>query len=410
MVLEQLKDDWVITDKHLIRRHFLPRNQAFVPTEENCPIPPRFLHKNRVTHSAGRDLNDKWTRPSANRKLLQECWWTASTQFKIQTPWRSQAYDAFMAESDGFETINAVAEGPISERYMSLADRKLFTEAKQKELESFFNNQVWHFAPAGEADPQRVLKARFLLNWTKNADGSPRAKARLIVQGFRDPDALNGTLNNASPTLTRLSRNFILSVATMQELDLFTADITTAFLQGKEFPDGSERVIWIKLPRDCERLLGLEGDHGQLMKLTKPMYGLCDAPRAWFEEATERILEVGGGKIVQHPLDACLFMAYSEGPSDACPSPKLLGMFGLHVDDLFGCFHPTDKVAKDLQNKIHKSFSFREWIVGDKLEYCGSTVVKTGDKHWKVSHERHMAKQKIITVALQKSDFIKIYQ
>ena len=146
-------------------------------------------------------------------------------------------------------------------------------EAKQKELESFFNNQVWHFAPSSEADPQRVLKARFLLNWKKNADGSPRAKARLIVQGFRDPDALNGTLNTASTTLTRLSRNFILTVATMQKFDLFTADITTAFLQGKEFPDRSDRVIWIKLPRDGERLLGLEGDHGQLMKLTKPMYG-----------------------------------------------------------------------------------------------------------------------------------------
>lgn len=282
---------------------------------------------------------------------------------------------------------------------MSLADRKLFTEAKQKELESFFNNQVWHFAPSSEADPQRVLKARFLLNWKKNADGSPRAKARLIVQGFRDPDALNGTLNTASPTLTRLSRNFILTVATMQNYDLFTADITTAFLQGKEFPDGSDRVIWIKLPRDGERLLGLEGDHGQLMKLTKPMYGLCDAPRAWFEEATERILEVGGGKIVQHPLDACLFMAYSERPGDSCPSPRLLGMFGLHVDDLFGCFDPNDKVAKDLQEKIKKSFTFREWIVGDKLEYCGSTVAKINENHWKVSHEKYMAKQKPISIA-----------
>ena len=295
--------------------------------------------------------------------------------------------------------MNSVAEGPINERYMSLADRKLFTEAKQKELESFFNNQVWHFSPASEADPQRVLKARFLLNWKKHADGSPRAKARLIVQGFRDPDALNGTLNTASPTLTRLSRNFILTVVTMQSFNLFTADITTAFLQGKEFPDGSDRVIWIKLPRDGERLLGLEGEHGQLMKLTKPMYGLCDAPRAWFEEATERILQVGDGRIVQHPLDACLFMAYEEKPTDACPSPKLLGMFGLHVDDLFGCFHPTHPVSKEIQDKIHQSFSFREWIMEDKLEYCGSTVTKLEDNYWRVSHEKYMGKQKPITIA-----------
>eukprot|EP00434_Breviolum_minutum_P021113 symbB.v1.2.018628.t1/scaffold1494.1/size117378/12 len=391
IVLDDVNDDWIINDKYLIHRHFLPRNEAYVPSEETCPIPLKYLHKNRTTHSAGRILHDKWTRPSKNRQL-HECWWTCSTRFKIQTPWRSQAHANFAEKSEGFETVNSVAEGPINERYMSLADRKLFTEAKQKELESFFNNQVWHFSPASEADPQRVLKARFLLNWKKHADGSPRAKARLIVQGFRDPDALNGTLNTASPTLTRLSRNFILTVATMQSFNLFTADITTAFLQGKEFPDGSDRVIWIKLPRDGERLLGLEGEHGQLMKLTKPMYGLCDAPRAWFEEATERILQVGDGRIVQHPLDACLFMAYEEKPTDACPSPKLLGMFCLHVDDLFGCFHPSHPVSKEIQDKIHQSFSFREWIMEDKLEYCGSTVTK-------VSHEKYMSKQKPITIA-----------
>ena len=398
IVLDDVNDDWIINDKYLVHRHFLPRNEAYVPSEETCPIPLKYLHKNRTTHSAGRILHDKWTRPSKNRQL-HECWWTGSTRFKIQTPWRSQAYANFVEKSEGFETVNSVAEGPINERYMSLADRKLFTEAKQKELESFFNNQVWHFSPASEADPQRVLKARFLLNWKKHADGSPRAKARLIVQGFRDPDALNGTLNTASPTLTRLSRNFILTVATMQSFNLFTADITTAFLQGKEFPDGSDRVIWIKLPRDGERLLGLEGEHGQLMKLTKPMYGLCDAPRAWFEEATERILQVGDGRIVQHPLDACLFMAYEEKPTDACPSPKLLGMFGLHVDDLFGCFHPTHPVSKEIQNKIHQSFSFREWIMEDKLEYCGSTVTKLEDNYWRVSHEKYMGKQKPITIA-----------
>ena len=397
IILDEVTDDWVIKDNYLVCRHFIPRKKAFVPTDENCPVPPKYLHKNRVTYSAGSVLHDKWTRPSTNRRL-HECWWTGSTRFKIQTPWRNEVYGKFAEKSDGFETVNAATDSNVNERYMSLADRKLFTEAKQKELESFFNNQVWHFAPEGQADPQRVLKARFLLNWKKHQNGTPRAKARLIVQGFKDPDALNGTLNTASPTLTRLSRNFILTVATMQSYQLFTADITTAFLQGKEFPDGSERAIWIKLPRDGERLLGLEGEHGQVMKLTKPMYGLCDAPRAWFEEATERILQVGEGRIAQHPLDACLFMAYDQKPDDACPSPKLLGMFGLHVDDLFGCFHPTDPVAKELQNRIHAAFSFREWIVEDTLEYCGSTVAKMGENHWKLYHEKYMEKQKPISI------------
>lgn len=78
----------------------------------------------------------------------------------------------------------------MSERTMSLADRIAFLEAKRKELRSFFENDVWTMVDVHRAEPQRVLKAHFILKWSTNTDGSPRAKARLIMQGLRDPDAL----------------------------------------------------------------------------------------------------------------------------------------------------------------------------------------------------------------------------
>jgi hypothetical protein len=93
----------------------------------------------------------------------------------------------------------------------------------------------------------------------------------------------------------------------------FTADISTAFLQGKSYDPDSEREIWVKLPREADDLLGLPARHGRVMKLIKPMYGLVDAPKAWFDEAVERILKMGNGAIVQHLLDSCLFLAF-DGP------------------------------------------------------------------------------------------------
>ena len=63
-------------------------------------------------------------------------------------------------------------------------------QAKMTELESFFENGVWTADFQGQADPERTLKGRFLLKWSKNPDGTPRAKARFIIQGFKDPDAL----------------------------------------------------------------------------------------------------------------------------------------------------------------------------------------------------------------------------
>eukprot|EP00959_Pyramimonas_sp_CCMP1952_P252111 5267726-Pyramimonas_sp.AAC.1 len=46
---------------------------------------------------------------------------------------------------------------------------------------------------------------------------------------------------------------------------------------------------------------------GTRMKSLKSMYGLSDAPRLWWEEATDRMIGCG---FVVHPLDPCLFLSY----------------------------------------------------------------------------------------------------
>ena len=52
-----------------------------------------------------------------------------------------------------------------------------------------------------------------LLKWSKNADGYPRAKARLVVRGYADVDALAGSLETASPASTRLGKTLFLSLS-----------------------------------------------------------------------------------------------------------------------------------------------------------------------------------------------------
>eukprot|EP00435_Cladocopium_sp_Y103_P056576 s2481_g19.t1 len=288
---------------------------------------------------------------------------------------------------------------------MSISDRLAFKEAKQKELESFFQNHVWIFDEATNARPDRVLRAKFILNWKTNPDGSPRAKARLICQGFRDPDALNGSLTTASPTLTRLSRSMILCVTSLLGFNPFTADISTAFLQGKSYDPKSERELWIKLPKEADELLGLPPGHGRVMKLTKPMYGLVDAPKAWFDEAVERILKMGNGSIMQHPLDGCLFLAFDRKIQldfdDVEAKPRLIAVFGLHVDDLLGCCDEKDPATKSLMDTLRRTFNFREWHSGaekDELTYCGAKIVRVAENHWKIHHTEYLNKQKPISI------------
>ena len=411
IVMDDIKDEWKLECNYLTRKHYVPRNSDFQLTEDNCPLPLNYFTKDRYTKMGTSLVRDRWTRPTVNKKLNSK-FWTGYTRFKLAPSWRKTAQKLYMEKSDGKETMfynednvnsQTTSNAPVTERNLSLDDRLTFMEAKKKELESFFNNEVWLFDDASNAPVERVLKARFILNWKKNEDGTPRAKARLVVQGFKDPDALGGTLSTASPTLTRLSRNYILTVATMMGMTIFTSDISTAFLQGRKFSPESNRTIWVKLPRDGEALLGLPPGHGKLMKLVKPMYGLCDAPRAWYEEAATRILNMGNGTIVQHPLDACLFLAYDRPvhppPEEGADPPRLLALFGIHVDDIFGCYM-DDAETEKLLNNLKSIFTFREWITSNdknELEYCGAQITKLGDNHWKIHHEKYLTKQKPIT-------------
>ena len=160
--------------------------------------------------------HDNWSKASKNFEAPR----TGSTEFKIQPAYRKLAQEHFYSASEGYTTyVNKKKKkrkrkkkkrkkknpSNLSERSMSLAHLLLFKEAKRKELRSFFENDVWTMVDEKCAEPQRVLKAHFILKWSTTADGSPRAKARLITQGFRDPDAWSGALRTNSPTLTRLS-------------------------------------------------------------------------------------------------------------------------------------------------------------------------------------------------------------
>lgn len=101
---------------------------------------------------------------------------------------------------------------------------------------------------------------------------------------------LQGTLETSSPTITRLSRNVLLS-------------LSTAFLQGLP----QERKLWVKLRADALMLLGADPDTTMLLR--KPCYGQPDAPRRWFLEAVRRLRELG---LRQHLMDPCTCLVYSQ--------------------------------------------------------------------------------------------------
>ena len=229
----------------------------------------------------------------------------------------------------------------LSERNLTVDERAKMMAAKVKELKSFFENQVWIFTD--NHDPDRTMKARFVLTWRKDDDGRAEAKARLVIQGYNDPDALAGNLETNSPTGTRTARQFLLHEASVRHWDIESADVKTAFLQGAP----KDRTLFVKLNAETARLIGIE-DY-PYMRLVKPMYGQTDAPREWFLEATRRLQNCG---LIAHPLDPCFFMAFDS-------QNKLHGLIHLHVDDML--IAGNSSVFNSYKEQLKKSFSFRTW-------------------------------------------------
>ena len=276
----------------------------------------------------------------------------------------------------------------INERKLSLEDRLLFHQAKVKELKSFFDNGVWTFQTTKEADPARTLTSRILLKWSKNADGTPRAKARLVVRGYADADALAGELDTASPASTRLGRACLLSISAILGWCGWSADVSTAFLQGLP----QERRLWVKLPADALRILG--GDADTRMFLYKPVYGQLDAPKRWFLEATRRLRQL---QWVPHPMDPCFWLLYE--PDEAGGSAtKLCGLLCLHVDDMLGCGDTKSETYLNAEKQLKESFNFRTWQKDEPFEYCGAKMTRDSDGTWHVSHDEYLRKVQPIPV------------
>jgi len=407
----KMQDYWEIRAGCLIRHRLVPRRKFFrICTTRDCPMRSEQLDLTRTTLVKTPDGNCGIHTDSDLNEYELDYLWTGVTVYQIKGPVRKEM--AMTTHSRPLTIAKRQArfekkkieknKSNLSERNMTLHERELFMQAKVKELKSFFEHGVWEFSTSEEADASRTLSSRLLLKWSKNTDGTPRAKARLIVRGYADRDALEGRIDTAAPTTSRLSRSMLLSVMATMRWSCWTADVSTAFLQGLP----QERQLWVKLPAEALKILGATPDTRMLLK--KPCYGQLDAPRRWFLEAVRRLKALG---FRQHILDPCLFLLFENDFAEAGNSKKgtfgdhrLCGMICLHVDDMLGCGNVESPVYSKIEKKLQESFNFREWQTSSKLEYCGATLEKEAETGtWKMHHAEYLHKVKPIPLDRSRS-------
>ena len=227
----------------------------------------------------------------------------------------------------------------VGYRKMTESDRKLFRNAKELELQSWLEHQVFYLVKKKFVDQERVMRARWVLPW-KSAG---KAKARLCVLGFQDPDLTE--VHRDTPTLSAASEALIMQWVAPHKYRLISGDIKTAFLSGDE----DVRNIFISPSDDVRQVLNL--DHETVLRLRKAVYGLVHAPKKWWDRLKKSLIEHG---VTCCALDPCAFVLQMSG--------NILGVLGVHVDDVIG---GGDETFDRIMTAVRKEFDFGAWDVGN---------------------------------------------
>ena len=238
-------------------------------------------------------------------------------------------------------------------RDLTVREQQRFAAAKHKEVGAWLSHKTVRKVAKGRIPDKNIMRCRWIYTWkaadpssAATADGR-KAKARLVVLGFEDPDL--DRVPNDAPTLSKDGRQLLLQKICSNRWRLCSFDISTAFLHGK----GDGRLLGIHAPPEVREALSME--EGDQCELQGGAYGRIDAPYLWYQELRSTLLELG---FTQCPLDPCI---YSLSTEDSTGNHRCHGILGIHVDDgICG----GDSHFKEVLEKLRSRYNFGSFEEG----------------------------------------------
>jgi hypothetical protein len=142
-------------------------------------------------------------------------------------------------------------------------------DAMDAEIRSLLENNTWQLEdlPAGA----RAISTKWVFTVKRDEHGNiVRFKARLVARGFEQVQGVDFDEVYA-PVSKQTTLRALLALVAHRDMHLHQLDVTTAFLNGE-----LTETVYITQPEGYSN-----GDSRQVCHLTKALYGLRQAPRAW---------------------------------------------------------------------------------------------------------------------------------
>lgn len=250
-------------------------------------------------------------------------------------------------------------------RHLGADWKQAFVEPIIKAFKVYFEHDALAGVPMGQfIDPKRILPSRLVLtNKGESSLEGAMLKARWVFGGHRDPDA--GQYPTASPTVNLIGHNILNMIAVQKGWVVAYEDVSAAFLQGQNLPEGRE--IYVRIPSgypeeamaSLHQMIG-PNQRPDVVRLLKGGFGLPESPRLWYLEYRQTLLGLGGHELKLLPGFFCFYNKAEE----------LIGMACIHVDDTRYAGAPE---AEEIWKKLHERLNFGKKRLATEgwIKFCG---------------------------------------
>ncbi|KAI3769617.1 hypothetical protein L6452_00726 [Arctium lappa] len=226
-------------------------------------------------------------------------------------------------------------------------------EAMQEELLQFKLQDVWDLVdlPKGH----RAIGTKWIFRNKKDERGIViRNKARLVAQGYTQEEGIDYDEVFAPVARVEAIRMF-LAYASYMKFKVYQMDVNCAFLYGT-----IDEEVYVCQPPGFENPTYPD----RVYKLNKALYGLHQAPRAWYDTLSTYLLENGFERGI---IDKTLFIKRSK---------RDILLVQIYVDDIiFGS--TKDQMCRDFEELMHKSFKMSS--MGELTFFLGLQVKQQSD-------------------------------
>jgi len=231
---------------------------------------------------------------------------------------------------------------------MMRPDAQKYHDAACDEIQTLLDNGTWDLAqlPLG----RRAVGCRWVFLIKRKSDGSiDRYKGRLVAKGFSQHPGFDFNETYAS-TVKWTTLRSILALAALENLEIESIDISSAFLNGD-----IDAEVYMQQPEGFP-----QGSPEQVLHLKKSIYGLKQSPRLWHKKLDSVLVNLGFKKIKS---DASVWV-YNKN--------EIRIIVPVFVDDMTLVSKSKQKI-QELKEELKKHFKLRdlgptEFLLGVKIE------------------------------------------